>query len=114
MFSLYFLIWDEMIPNSDEMIAKLHIRNLIIEMQTREYLLWGKAQYLLIKVACLVKNKKIFLISNGVNLIYLVQGGQPYWAFPFSKTSMIRLAKSMIETHQNPKICLISKFFILA
>ncbi len=44
---------------------------------------------LLIKVACFVKEVKIFSIQKGADLNWLVQGGQLYSAFPFSKTSLM-------------------------
>jgi len=43
---------------------------------------------LLIKVACFVKI--IFSKQRGADLNLMVQGGQPYLAFSFSKTSLVR------------------------
>jgi hypothetical protein len=44
--------------------------------------------YLLIKVACLVTKETLFSVSNAAHLYELVQGGQPYGAFPFRKNSL--------------------------
>jgi hypothetical protein len=44
---------------------------------------------LLIKVDCFIKKLNIFNI-NWADLNYLAQGGQPYWAFPLSKTSLVK------------------------
>ncbi len=46
---------------------------------------------LLIKVACFVKNQVMFALSKAANLIKLGQGGQLYWAFPFSKGSLAKV-----------------------
>jgi hypothetical protein len=58
---------------------------------------------LLIRVACFVKNlNNIFNIKGG-NQNWLVQGGQPYRAFPFCKTSLVlkwKLSKDKSESAQ--------------
>ncbi len=44
---------------------------------------------LLIKVACFLTRVITFLNIKQNDMNELVQGGQPYWAFPFSKTSLV-------------------------
>jgi len=44
---------------------------------------------LLIKLACCVKKEIMHPISKADDLNLLVQGVQLYWAFPFSKCSMV-------------------------
>ncbi len=43
---------------------------------------------LLIKEACFVKKENIIFTIKQADLNWLVQGGQLYWTFPFSKTSL--------------------------
>jgi hypothetical protein len=43
---------------------------------------------LLIKGACLAKRYEMFAISKAADLNKLLQGGQPYLAFPFSQGSL--------------------------
>jgi hypothetical protein len=45
---------------------------------------------LLIKVACFVKNNICSIKRSWSGLNSLVQGGQLYWAFPFSNSSLVR------------------------
>ncbi len=45
---------------------------------------------LLIKVACFVNNVNDIFNINGADLNMLVQGGQLYWAIPFSKVSLVQ------------------------
>jgi hypothetical protein len=51
---------------------------------------------LLMKVAYFVKGNK-FLLSKVADLNYLIQGGQLYWAFPFSKRSTIQHDKGLVN-----------------
>ncbi len=44
---------------------------------------------LLIKLACFGKNVNNIFCKKGAKLNLLVQGGQQYWAFPFSETSQV-------------------------
>ncbi len=46
---------------------------------------------LLIKAACFVKKVNNIFKEKGADLNLLVHGGQLYWAFPFSKTSLVSL-----------------------
>jgi len=48
---------------------------------------------LLIKVACFVK--EVIFNKKGVDLNWLVQGGQPYWGFPSSKTSLSQHSRKL-------------------
>jgi hypothetical protein len=45
---------------------------------------------LLIKVTCFVNNLNYIFNINGADLNKLVQGGQLYLAFPFSKVSLVQ------------------------
>ncbi len=45
---------------------------------------------LLIKVACFVKEVKIYFNIKAADLSLLVQGGQSYWFFPFNRNSLSR------------------------
>ncbi len=47
------------------------------------------------KVPCFEKNEK------GADLNYLVQGGQRYWAFPLSYSSVVQLCRKEISIAQN-------------
>jgi len=44
---------------------------------------------LLIKVVCFIKEVNKFFSIKGADLNWLVVGGKLYWAFPFSKTSLV-------------------------
>ncbi len=49
----------------------------------------------LIKINCFVKNK--ISERKAADLSYEVQGGQPYWSFPFSKNSLVHLTTHRIQ-----------------
>ncbi len=67
--------------------------SLLQIVEIRERWLNGKARYrtadLLIKVARFVKQERMFAMSKAAYLYKLVQGGQLYWALPFSKASLV-------------------------
>jgi hypothetical protein len=56
---------------------------------------WGglSTVSLLIKIDCFVTKAKTFSKYEAAGLNLFVWGGQPYWAFPFSKGSLVWLLK---------------------
>ncbi len=55
---------------------------------------------LLIKVTCFVTKESNIFNIEGANLNLLVQGGQLYWAFPFSEDSLIQVDKNVPYINQ--------------
>jgi hypothetical protein len=65
---------------------------------------WGRFSMadLLIKLGCFVEKKNIASAWKEADLNWLVQGGQPYWTFPFHKDSLLQNFRRLLFKETPP------------